>query len=292
MSNALTIPSGDELDGLMKLADAIHKSQEFKGIKTPMQALMRLVAAKELGIGVMEGLANIYTVNGVPSMDGRLMSRMIGRRGFKYHVIEHTAQAAEIVFYGQANSEGNREELGKMRVDMADAKRAGWLEIWDYDNKKFKDNPIWKKYPDSMLFYRCISKGVRMFCPEVTGAYSYTPEELRDSDMKNVTSDLMVVNSGTGDWKDIQPDEPVKAVAQKTAKALPPFAVEMNALKLSKEDQAFIKADFKREFGRDMPKTADVTDRAEQEWLVVKAIERKNREGKPNEDETNAEGTA
>lgn len=52
---------------------------------------------------------------------------------------------------------------------MEDARRAGVV----------KPGSAWMKYPDAMLRARCISKAIRMLCPEAVSGV-YTPEEIHD----------------------------------------------------------------------------------------------------------------
>ncbi len=51
---------------------------------------------------------------------------------------------------------------------MDDAKKAG-----------LSGKDVWKKYPRNMLFYRALTSGVRLYCPDVTGGVVvYTAEEI------------------------------------------------------------------------------------------------------------------
>lgn len=60
------------------------------------------------------------------------------------------------------------EECGTSMFTMDDAKRA----------KLSGDN--WQKYPQAMLYARALSKGARMFCPDVFGGAVYAEGEIAD----------------------------------------------------------------------------------------------------------------
>src|SRR5438046_2413853 len=59
-----------DLDQMWRFSVACASSREFKDIQTPEQALIRLQAGLELGLGPIWSLCNIMVVNGRPSVWG------------------------------------------------------------------------------------------------------------------------------------------------------------------------------------------------------------------------------
>lgn len=75
---------------------------------------------------------------------------------------------------------GKRTKIGTESFDAEEAKAAGLTN---------KQN--WQKYPKAMMFARCISNGVRTYCPDVfSGMLVYTPDELN----ANVGADGNVID--------------------------------------------------------------------------------------------------
>ncbi len=78
---------------------------------------------------------------------------------YDYRVVELTERVCKIAFFEQG------QPIGVSEFSAADAARAGTQNMG--------------KFPRNMLFARCISNGVKWFCPDIfLGAPVYTPEEL------------------------------------------------------------------------------------------------------------------
>ncbi len=155
-----------KLDDIMSLAEAMIKSQYFKDIKDVAQAVIKIQAGQEIGIGPIASINNLYIQKGRVCMMAVVMSAKVKGSGkYNYKVIEHSEKSCTIEFFE------NGESVGVSEFFESDAKRAGLLN---------KDN--WKSYPRNMYFSRAISNGARWYCPDLfNGQAVYTPEEL-DSD--------------------------------------------------------------------------------------------------------------
>jgi hypothetical protein len=50
---------------------------------------------------------------------------------------------------------------------------------WDKEKKGYKLKANWRNHPDDMLFARCVSKGYRRYCADLSsGVLAYDPDEL------------------------------------------------------------------------------------------------------------------
>ena len=91
------------------------------------------------------------------------MATAVKRSGrYDYRVKTLTDEVCEIEFFEREG--GKRESLGVSTFTRADAVKAGTQNL--------------NKFARNMLFARCISNGIKWFCPDVFSGSVYTPEEL------------------------------------------------------------------------------------------------------------------
>lgn len=136
-------------------------------------AIVKLMAGASWGIPPMSALSDVYVVKGKPMASATLLRAMVRKSGrYDYRITENSDTAAEIVFY--ALRDGQREEIGKTRFTLEDAKRAGLTR-----------NETYTKFARPMLLSRATSEGVKAHCPDVfTGSIYYAEEwgnELEDA---------------------------------------------------------------------------------------------------------------
>ena len=148
-------------EDIKAMAKDMFASGFFQSIKNPQQALVTILAGREIGMGPFEAMSNIYVIHGRPAFYAHKYGDMIKRTGkYNYKVKTHTTEECEIAFYE------NGEEVGTSKFTMEDAKTAGIV------------NDNWKKYPRNMLFARAITNGARWYCPDAFNGAAYEPEEL------------------------------------------------------------------------------------------------------------------
>ena len=158
---ALTVtPTFEET---MSLGTVLAKSGYFSDAKDASQAVVKILAGRELGIGPIAAMSGIDIIKGNPTLGANVTAALIKASSkYDYRVAELTNDACELIFYE------NHEESGRSRFTMADAKRAGLV-----------GGTSWQKYPRNLLFARAIKNGGRFYCPDAFGGVStYTPEEL------------------------------------------------------------------------------------------------------------------
>lgn len=160
MTQALTIK--DDMS-LMDLGGVLSKSGYFSDVKDVAQAIVKVLAGREMGFGPIASMTGIYIVKGKPSMGANLIAAAVKRSGkYDYRVKTHTADECSIEFYERVD--GKRELIGLSTFTKADAAKAGTQNI--------------DRFPRNMLFARAMSNGAKWFCADVFGGPIYTPEEL------------------------------------------------------------------------------------------------------------------
>jgi len=169
------------------MSDIFAESGMFPDIKTKAEALVKVLAGKELGMSAFESVASIYMVNGKLALTSKAMASMIKKSPtYDYTVDTLTEEECTITF---TETVGEDEKfLGTSTFTTKDAAKAGIIN---------KD--VWKNYPRNMLFARALSNGCRWYCPEAISGY-YTTEELDDViDVTPVKQSIEMTKEGVKD---------------------------------------------------------------------------------------------
>ncbi len=209
------------LEETMTLGNVLAQSGFFADSRQAAQAVVKVLAGRELGFGPIASMTGINIIKGKVALSANLMAAAIKRSGrYDYKVRELTDQSCRIAFFE------NGTEAGISAFTMEDAKRAGLLD---------GDSANWRRYPKNMLFARAISNGAKWYCPDLSGGPMYTPDELGaaiDGETGEVVSgNFRVVDQGTGEIRDDAPatvTQPVKAAVQPAQPAHP--AADDNSL--------------------------------------------------------------
>lgn len=151
------------LDETLNLGQLLARSGYFSDAREAAQAVVKILAGREIGLGPIAAMTGIYLVKGRVTLSANLMATAINRSGrYRYRVRRLDERGCELVFFEGA------EELGVSGFTDADAKRAGLLG---------QAGP-WTQYPRNMYFARALSNGAKWYCPDIFGGPVYTPEEL------------------------------------------------------------------------------------------------------------------
>lgn len=158
-STSLIIPP--ELD-VMTLGELLAKSGFFSDTRDAAQAVVKVLAGRELGFGPIASMTGINIIKGKVAMSANLIAASVKRGGkYNYRVDVLSDTACRIVFLE------NGREVGVSEFTMDDAKQA-----------QLVNNQTWQKFPRNMLFARAISNGAKWYCADVFGGPIYTPDEL------------------------------------------------------------------------------------------------------------------
>ena len=148
----------------MDMGEVLAQSGYFSDAKGKAQAVVKVLAGREMGFGPIASMTGVHIVQGKPTIGANLLGAAIKGSGrYNYRVVELTNERAEIAFFEHG------EEIGRSVFTMQDAQQAGLAG----------KGGSWKMYPRNMLFSRAISNGARWYCPDVfSGVTPYTPEEM------------------------------------------------------------------------------------------------------------------
>jgi len=150
---------------IMTLGETLAKSGYFSDARQAAQAVVKILAGQELGIGPIASMTGISIIKGKVTLGANLMAGIIkSKKKYDYKIREHTIQVCSIEYFQDEKS------LGFSAFTIQDAKQAKLTG---------KDN--WRNYPRNMLFARAMSNGAKWFCPDAfNGQTVYTPDELEN----------------------------------------------------------------------------------------------------------------
>ena len=148
---------------LFRLGDVLAQSGYFADAHQAAQAIVKIMAGRELGFGPIASMTGIHIIQGRPAIGADLMAKAVKRSGrYNYRVAELTNEACNIEFFEKSNDAW--QSIGTSRFTKADAAKAHTKNL--------------DAFPRNMLFARAMSNGVKWFCPDALGLTTYTPEEL------------------------------------------------------------------------------------------------------------------
>ena len=174
---------------LAQIADAMAKSGYFQDSKTAAQAMVKIMAGQEIGLGTFASMSGIHIVSGKPTLGSNIVATLIENDiRYDYEVIEATDKKCVIHFLK------SDKVRGTVSITIEEAQKANMH--MQYKDGVWKEKTTWKNFPSDMLFARCITRGARRYTPGIFGgAPVYTPEELGadvDEDGNVVTVDVTI----------------------------------------------------------------------------------------------------
>ncbi len=154
---------------LLQLGKAMANSGFFKDAQRASQAIVKILAGREMGIGPSAAMAGIYIIDGKTVLSAGLIASAIKRsERYDFRVKALTPQACTITFLERG------EVVGESAFTLEDAQAAG-----------LANKPVWKSYPRNLLFARALTNGARWYCAGVFGGAVYEAEELGGGEKPN-----------------------------------------------------------------------------------------------------------
>lgn len=157
MTNAIVQFDFNELS---QIAKAMAASGFFQDTKLEAQAIVKVLAGREMGLGPFASMTGIHIIQGRPSLGANLIASLIKNDPrYNYRVVQLDDKVCSVDFYE------NGEKCGNSTFTAEDAKKAQTKNL--------------DKFPKNMLFARAISNGAKWFTPGIFGGSPvYTPDEL------------------------------------------------------------------------------------------------------------------
>lgn len=157
------------VDECLTVAKAFAASGFFKDAQNASQAVAKIMYGAELGLTPAASMQGIYFFESKMTIGGTLLGALIRKSGrYKYKVHETTTERCSIEFLEKEDKEW--VSIGISNFSMEDATRAN-----------LAGKNIWKQYPQTMLYNRALSAGVKVYIPDLFGGMVvYTEGELEE----------------------------------------------------------------------------------------------------------------
>lgn len=150
---------------LRALASDLLNSGLFPAVKNVSGAITIIEYGRELGIPPVAALQTMAIVQGRISLEAKGMMALFQNKGGRIKILERSKTVARI----ELSKDGREPHVHEYTMEQAKQEKLSG-----------KDN--WLKMPETMLFWRAVSTGIRLFDPgSVFGLYS--TEEMRDVDV-------------------------------------------------------------------------------------------------------------
>ena len=168
------------LQDMMPLCEIFVKSGIFEDVKDVAQAIVKVLAGREIGLTPLESMMNLYIVKNRVAANSHVISMLVKKSSkYNYSITELDNEKCSIQFT-KFSAQGAETVLGISTFTIMDAAKAGIV-----------NGTNWKGYPRNMLFARAITNGVRWYCPDIYSGY--VTEEL-ESVMVDVKKDVVSIN--------------------------------------------------------------------------------------------------
>lgn len=175
-----------EFGNIRELSKIFYEAGIFEDVKSEAQAIVKIIAGREMGLSPMESMNGLYIVKGRVEPMTNVVSALIKKSAeYDYKVKTLTDKECILTFTK------NGEEIGESSFSFADAAKAGLVN---------KD--VWKNFPRNMMFSRALANGKRWFCPHIcSGGIAEESMELGEetpikTDIVEVTLEGDVVTNG------------------------------------------------------------------------------------------------
>ncbi len=155
MNDTALVVKTTSFEDTEKTAMAMVKSGYFQDVREASQAIVKIMAGREMGFGPFASMTGVYIISGRPAIGANLMASAVKRSGrYDYRTLELNDKVCTIEYYQ------NGKAIGQSTFTIEDARKAGTKNL--------------DKFPRNMLFARAMSNGVRWYTPDVFHVSSKT----------------------------------------------------------------------------------------------------------------------
>ena len=162
---------------VMAMGEVFAKSGYFTDAREQAQAVVKMLAGREMGVGAFASMSGIHIIQGKPEVGAHLLAAVLKRSGkYTYRVQQPLKpDSVSIEFF-----EGG-QSIGVSTFTAEDAKKAGTGNM--------------QKFPRNMLFARALSNGVKWYCPDVSLSPLYSRGEFDHAANVEYVDDADVVDA-------------------------------------------------------------------------------------------------
>lgn len=147
----------DDLDEVLRVADAMVRSNFFPDASTAAKAAVKILAGRELGLGPVESMRAFYVIDSRIEFTAEFLAQRVRLHPrYDYRVLVLETDRCTIAMYEDG------VQIGQSTFTDADREKAGLA----LETSKGGATP-WAKFPRNMYFARALSNAVAWFAPDV-----------------------------------------------------------------------------------------------------------------------------
>lgn len=164
------MPIGLAVETFARLADQIAATEFVPQSmrNKPAAVLACMMYGAELGLGPMQSLNSIQSIQGSVGLKPEGMRAMVTQLGHRIWPEDYSTDKVTLCGWRKGDP---ADAVVKVTWTTADARQAG-----------LEGGANWKKYPRAMLLARATSELCRLHFADVIGGLSYTPDEIESFD--------------------------------------------------------------------------------------------------------------
>lgn len=153
-------------------AGLIPKEQGFSERQLVFRAMAKILAGHDYAMSPLKAMRSFDIINGKVVPTGECVAELIKKsQRYNFKVIVWNHQQCDLQFFERV---GDRWiSVGHSTFTIEDAQKAGLTEGANKHN--------WAKYTRNMLYWRALTNGKKLFCPEVMDTGGLLTNELPDS---------------------------------------------------------------------------------------------------------------
>ena len=200
MSDRAILHVYGNIEAYKAMAGSIAKSG-LTHHKTEAHVITIALAAYEMNIPVTTALRGMYLVGGKLAMETWLMDLIATRNGVSKTVHESGLTRCTITLHHKDRPDVSGE------YTMDDAVRAGIVRSYNPDGSNVQaGNAVWRKHPEEMIYWRCLSKLLRRIAPDLFGGVYTTDESDAFDKRKAETGTKTDTNAELAALSGVEPD--------------------------------------------------------------------------------------
>lgn len=186
-----------QLNQVESIAHHFAQSRLFNGVVAQSQAVVKIMAGRELGLSPFAAMQNIHFIEkhgggGALQIGYVALLTLMERGGVHYRIVEHTNAYCKVVFQF-------RGQTYESDFSIERAHQALLIPVGD----KAKYSP-WVKTPENMLLARCVSNAAKWYFPWVyNGVSIYT-----EGDFDTTDNDVVVEPTWESKPQPVQSQKP------------------------------------------------------------------------------------
>lgn len=177
----------EQFEKIKTFANYFVEQKAFpKGVDNVAKLVMILQAGKDLGLSVTSCMSGLCLINGIVTVYGNVGALVMKKSGYDWKVIEWNSKKCKIkIWKGRSEEEATKTDEVEYTIEEA---THAWI---------VKSDP-WIKYPQEMIYWKCLARARKRVCPEVLdGVAIFEDYQEMEKETKVIDADELLKDFAT-----------------------------------------------------------------------------------------------